>query len=192
MKKILIAVVLIALAFTLFKNNQIIKGPLLENKSNSSDIVLLSTGDIGLVRDVNYKILQNKDPNYPFIYIADFLRSADLSITNLEGPLINNCPIILEGFTFCGEDSNVSGLTFAGIDAASVANNHATNFGLDGLNETVSVLNSNGVRAFGLDGKIEYILVKNKRIALVGFVELGNNWAGLSNASEENVSSLIS
>ena len=143
-------------------------------------------------RDINYKIVLSKNPNFPFLKIADYLKSADLTITNLEGPLINNCPIIREGFTFCGEDSNVSGLNFAGIDAANLANNHTTNYGLEGLGETVQVLRSNNIVPFGIGDEVSYITIKDKRIALVGFVELGNSWEGLNNATQENVSSLVS
>ncbi len=167
-------------------------GPSSKEVSQPQEISLITTGDIGLVRDVNYKIILEKDSSYPFLKIADYLREADLTITNLEGPLIKNCPIIRDGFTFCGEDSNVSGLIYAGIDGASLANNHTTNYGLEGLEETVQILNSKGVKTFGLDEKIEYIQVKDKKIALIGFVELGNNWGGLSNAIPENVSTLTS
>lgn len=164
-----------------------------EIKSSADfEFSLISTGDIGLVRDINYKIELSKNPNYPFLKIADYLKSADFTITNLEGPLINNCPIIREGFTFCGEDENVSGLVYGGIDGANLANNHSTNYGLEGLGETVQVLRSNNIIPFGLDGQIEYVDIKGKKLALVGFVELGNSWEGLNNAREENVSGLIS
>lgn len=153
-------------------------------------ITLISTGDIGLVRDVNNKILQNRDSNYPFLKIADYLRDADLTVTNLEGPLIKDCPIILEGFTFCGESTNVKGLTYAGIDAANLANNHTTNYGLDGLGQTKNTLESNDIAAFGIENQIRYLQVGNKKVALVGFVELGDNWGGLNNATVENIKRL--
>ncbi len=155
------------------------------------DITLISTGDIGLVRDINYKILQKNNPNYPFLNIADYLKYADLTVINLEGPLIRDCPVILDGFTFCGDAENVKGLVFAGIDAANLANNHTTNYGLDGLEQTENILESNKIAAFGLEkNKIRYIKIKEKNIALVGFVELGNNWGGLNNATFENVTRL--
>lgn len=155
-------------------------------------ITLISTGDIGLVRDVNYRIQQKKDVNYPFLKIAEYLKNADLTVINLEGPVINNCPIIITGFKFCGNAQNANGLSFAGIDAANLANNHTTNYGLEGLRETVSALESVGIKPFGTDDQIQYIKLKNKIFALVGFVELGNNWAGLNNATAENVGKIVS
>lgn len=156
------------------------------------DFSLISTGDIGLVRDINYKIKLENNPDYPFLKIADYLSDADLTVANLEGPLIDNCPIIREGFTFCGETSNVSGLVFSGIDALSLANNHTTNYGMEGLKKTEQTLRLNNITPFGLDGKIEYLTVNGIKVALVGFIELGNNWGGLNNATVENVSNLIS
>src|SRR3989304_1687623 len=197
MKKLFAAVLLFVLVIIGFYVSQIDRGKVnISEKSGTNappqSITIISTGDIGLVRDINNEIQIRQDPNYPFLKIADFLKSADLTITNLEGPLIKNCPIVLTGFTFCGKYTNASGFTFAGIDAASLANNHATNFGFNSLTETTTVLKSNGIAPFGLADKIEYINIKNKKIALVSFVELGNNWAGLNNATSENVSRLVS
>ena len=159
--------------------------------NQSSEFTMISTGDIGLVRDVNYRIQQKNDPNYPFLHIAEYLRNADLTVINLEGPLISNCPIVITGFKFCGDLSNVSGLKYAGIDAANLANNHTTNYGLDGMRQTVQNLQQVGIVPYGLEGKIEYKIVKNHNISFVGFVELENNWAGLNNATVDNISTLV-
>ena len=193
MKKftILIFLGLIVVIF-LNRNKDILTSSLnIKKEPPQKEFYLISTGDIGLVRDVDFRIREKNDPNYPFLNIANYLRDADLAITNLEGPLIKDCPIIREGFNFCGKDINVLGLKFAGIDAVSLANNHTTNYGLEGLRETVSNLETNGIISFGLENQIKYLDIKDKKIALVGFVELGNNWGGLSNASDENVVSLV-
>lgn len=161
-------------------------------EAKSDTLTIISTGDIGLVRDINYQIQQKQDPKYPFLKIADYLKNADLTITSLEGPLIKNCPITLTGFKFCGEDSNVKGLVYAGVDAASLANNHSTNFDLDGLNQTSAVLKSASITSFGQNNNIEYLNITSKKVALVGFVELGNNWTGLNNATPVSVAKLVS
>lgn len=164
----------------------------IEKNPKYQTITLISTGDIGLVRDINDQIQKKQDPNYPFVKISQYLKNADFTVINLEGPLIKNCPITLTGFKFCGESTNVNGIVYAGVDAASVANNHSTNFGIVGLKETENSLRSNGIIPFGLENGIEYMEVRGKKIALVGFVELGNNWAGLNNAKVENVARLVS
>lgn len=191
---IAILVIIFGAIFINFTKPEII--PTISEKLTAShqddeSITIVTTGDIGLVRDINYQILQKNNPNYPFLEIKDYLSDADLTISNLEGPLIKNCPISREGFTFCGDERNVMGLVYSGIDAVNLANNHTTNFGIDGLNQTVNVLKLNNIAPYGYGNKIQYINIKNKKIALVGFVELGNNWGELNNATEENVSRLI-
>lgn len=205
MKKILVSLVLLIILIFIFYlyltptkqnivNSKPSANPVSDNGKGdrSQTITIISTGDIGLVRDINNEIQKRHDPNYPFFKIGDYLKNADLTIINLEGPLINNCPIILTGFKFCGEDTNVKGLIYAGIDAASLANNHSTNFGLDGLSQTSTVLKSAGITPFGQNNNIEYLNIKGKKVALIGFVELGNNWTGLNNATPENVAELVS
>lgn len=165
--------------------------PPVTSTTKESSFTLISTGDIGLVRYINYQIQQKKDPTYPFAKIAAYLKDADVTVTNLEGPLLKNCPLSVSGFNFCGQDTNVKGLVYGGIDVASVANNHSTNYGLNGLTETADVLKANNIKPFGLENQIEYLSVKGKKIAFVGFVELGSNWSGINNATKENVARLV-
>ncbi len=204
MKKLLVVLIILFLITTIFyfyksSNKQSFTNvpgaspaPDIREDIKSQTITLISTGDIGLVRDINNEIQKRHDPNYPFLKISEYLKNADLTITNLEGPLIKNCPIVLTGFTFCGEDTNAKGLAYAGIDAASLANNHTTNFGLEGLSQTSAILKSVNIKPFGQSNNIEHLNVKGKKVALVGFVELGNNWKGLNNATPSDVAKLVS
>ncbi len=158
---------------------------------NDFSFSLISTGDIGLVRDVNARVIEKNDPTYPFVGIADYLNHADLTITNLEGPLIKKCPIILTGYKFCGSQINTKGLKFAGIDAVSLANNHSTNYGQVGLDQTVEALSQEGITFFGTGDTVTYFDLNGRKVALIGFVELGNKWPGLNNATEENITNLV-
>lgn len=198
MKRFLVIAILIIIFGAIFVNLAkpeilpSISDKIITNNNQDKKITIVTTGDIGLVRDINYQIQQKKNPNYPFLEINEYLSDADLTISNLEGPLIKNCPISREGFTFCGDLENVKGLVYSGIDAVSLANNHTTNFGADGLKQTIDILKENNIVPYGYDNKIQYLDIKATRIALIGFVELGNNWGGLNNATEENVTKLIS
>ena len=171
--------------------NQLTFTPSASQVRNDFNFTLISTGDIGLVRDINAKVVAKNDPTYPFSNIADYLNHADLTITNLEGPLIEKCPIILTGFKFCGQSVNAKGLKFSGIDAASLANNHSTNYGQTGLKQTIDALSQEGITPFGTGDTVTYFDINGRKIALIGFVELGNKWAGLNNATEENVAELV-
>jgi len=194
MKKYVIFVLLgFVFLFVVFINSNADKSilePLAQKEHEKQSFTFITTGDIGLGRYVNYVILNNT-ADYPFSNISEHFNSADFVIANLENPLIKNCPVVVTGFKFCGSSENVSALVNANVKAVSLANNHATNYGLAGLQETMEVLDANGITGFGLNKKIEYLDIKGSRVALVGFVELGNNWGGLNNATEENIKNLI-
>ncbi|MBM4438070.1 MAG: CapA family protein [Actinobacteria bacterium] len=84
---------------------------------------LLVTGDVGLVRMVNYTNVQANDFTRPFLHTAELLRSADLTWVNPEGPLVPGCAPTHVGLVFCVDPRKADGLRFAGVDVASLANN---------------------------------------------------------------------
>jgi len=94
------------------------------------------------------------------------MRSADITYINLEGPLVSNCPLTDTGMKFCGQLANVEGLVGAGVDVASLANNHASNYGQAGLEETVQALQTSDIAVTGRGSPA--ILTKNN--TLVSFV----------------------
>lgn len=134
----------------------------------SNKITLAAVGDINLGREVNYQIIQRGNPNFPFEKIKNIISSADIAISNLEGPVIENCPIVRTGFRFCGQPENVQGLTFAGFDAMNLANNHINNYGLAGFKQTVRALQTNNINYF-FDDKIWYKKIGQTKLAFMGF-----------------------
>ena len=102
---------------------------------------LISTGDIMLGRSVMTKSLKDNDPNYPFLYVSDVLRNADIVFSNLENPIVDNCPYVNSGFKFCADPKMIEGLKYAGVDIVSLANNHILNYGKEGLSQTKKYLN---------------------------------------------------
>ncbi len=131
-------------------------------------ITIAAVGDISLAREVNYQIYQQNNPTYPFEKIASTIKRADLAMANLESPLIDNCPIIRSGFKFCGENTNVEGLTFAGFNTLNLANNHAHNYGIEGYQETKEILTQNNLSYFD-NQTIDYQNVKGIKLRIIGF-----------------------
>ncbi|MBI1871823.1 CapA family protein [Candidatus Curtissbacteria bacterium] len=136
--------------------------------------VIIATGDVLPARAINIKTIRFNNFNWPYEETADVLRSGDLTFINLETSLIKNCPQTSGGFKFCGDERNVSGLVFAGVDVANLANNHSGNYGLSGVDNTVNLLNSNGILVTGTNGPIykESIGVK---FAFLGYNDTGPN-----------------
>lgn len=122
--------------------------PLLQ--PNNQPITLIFTGDVMLGRSVNKNIVVNNDPTWPFRNVSEILAAADITYINLENPLVKDCPVIEGGFKFCGGLENALGLQYAGVDVASLANNHATNYGPEGLASTISTLELHGISPVGL------------------------------------------
>lgn len=106
---------------------------------------IILTGDVMLGRTVMSKSLSRKDTNYPFLNVAETLRSADLVFINLENPLVSGCPISNSGLKFCADPGMVSGLNYAGVDVANLANNHIENYGTEGEVETERILTGAGI-----------------------------------------------
>ena len=141
--------------------------PKLQNE-DPERITIIATGDVMLGRTVMIEAEEKEDPIYPFRKVADKLREADLVFINLENPIIPDCPKNDSGFKFCADPKMVAGLTFAGVDVASLANNHSGNYGKEGINETVKILEENGILVTGL-GDIVIKQYRNMSFGFLGF-----------------------
>jgi poly-gamma-glutamate synthesis protein (capsule biosynthesis protein) len=134
--------------------------------------VIIATGDVIPAREVNYQTVLHKDWTYPWRQTADDLKTGDLLFINLESPLIKGCPIIHGGFKFCGDERAIAGLDYAGVNVANLANNHLTNFGPAGTNETQILLAKHGIGMSGL-GLYEIRDIRGVKFAFLGFNGVG-------------------
>ena len=87
--------------------------------------------------------------------LSDF-HEADLSIVNLECPMINESAPIMKTGAILGVPSDcINGLQEAGIDVVNLANNHIMDHGLSGLNNTLEVCASAGISTVGAGENLE-------------------------------------
>lgn len=108
---------------------------------------VITTGDVIPARHVDVTIRRmNDDFMYPVEATKDITSDADITVINLEAPLIADCPYSDEGFTFCGRPGFVPSLVAAGVDVVTMENNHITNYGPDGFNETAQHLEAAGIK----------------------------------------------
>ena len=109
-----------------------------------------------------------------FASVAGLLRG-DIVFGNLEGPLTD-----ASGGSKCGADSTscfafrtppsyVAHLDAAGFDVVSVANNHAFDFGAEGVADTLEALAGAGIAATGPAGTTAVVEASGTRVAFVGF-----------------------
>lgn len=118
----------------------------------STSFTLLAVGDIMLDRSVFLKTKATGDWNHPFLLIDPLFQEYDLHLANLEGP-ITTFPSVANGtggarFTFTFSPNFVSPLQNR-FDFLSLANNHAHNFGQNGLEQTRKYLGDAEIRYFG-------------------------------------------
>lgn len=133
--------------------------------------ILIITGDVIPARGVNIEAIR-RGWIYPWQETMEFLKTGDLTIVNLEAPLLKNCPVMGEGFKFCGDARNIEGFVAAGVDMASLENNHITNFGLQGLNETITLLESKNI-SWGRRDHLGIKEVRGMTFGLLGFNGIG-------------------
>lgn len=157
-----------------------------KNLDQSKTVTLVATGDIIPARAVNLTAVNKNNFTWAFNNIAETLKSADITFINLETPLIKNCKTTNEGMVFCGDIRHLQGLLLSGVNVASLANNHAGNYGESGIKETVELLNKNGISTTGVDSPL-YKEVKGIRFAFLGYDDVTKPQPGVSNANEEKI-----
>jgi len=115
-------------------------------------ITLAFTGDVMFGRTVNSHLLATTtDDPYPFTHTADFLRTFDLTIGNLEcvvsrrgNPVDKPRPFILRG-----DPRAYKRLVHAGFDVVSVANNHSGDYGKEAFVDEIMTLPRHGIIPVG-------------------------------------------
>lgn len=122
---------------------------------------LMFGGDVMLGRIVKDAILRF-GPGYPLQPIADMMHAADLTVVNLECAItsrIDHWPGAPKAFYFGAPPQAVNTLFNAGVDLVSLANNHALDFGIAGLLDTLRYLHERGIRQAGAGADIDAALM---------------------------------
>src|SRR5689334_12869644 len=134
---------------------------------------LLVTGDVIPSRGVNFYATQRHDFLWPFRPTASYVADADITFIDLEAPLFTGCPVsAASSFTFCGDPRFMGGLKLMGADVASMANNHATNYGAEGIRLTDQLLQKNKILSTGL-GPVAVINVRGIKFGFIAFNGVG-------------------
>jgi poly-gamma-glutamate synthesis protein (capsule biosynthesis protein) len=136
---------------------------------------LLALGDINLGRTVG-QILLRGSIDYPFVFAAPVFRQYDVVFANLESQVTDQggeTQHPRDRYIFSAPPQAAAALSRAGISLVSTANNHAFDYGMRGLVETVDFLEAAGIRFTGSSkdsvGTFPPALVERNGITL-GFV----------------------
>lgn len=135
------------------------------------------TGDIMMGTTYPDTLLPPANGSYLFRDVKPLLRRADVAVGNLEGTLCDGGESTKEGphqYAFRTPVSFAPLLKDAGYDFLSMANNHANDFGLEGIEQTERALRSQGIRFAGLQGRVETAVITRKGVR-IGLCAFGHN-----------------
>ena len=103
---------------------------------------------------------------------------ADLAVGNLEGTLCDGSQSTKgEGpnvYSFRTPTTYVQWLKQAGFDFLSMANNHANDFGQEGILSTERMLQQEGIKYAGIEGRTETAVIERKGLR-IGICAFGHN-----------------
>jgi Bacterial capsule synthesis protein PGA_cap len=106
--------------------------------------------------------------------IAGVLRKADLAVVNLETAITERGTPAPKDFTFRAPPAALTALEEAGVDVATMANNHGLDFGPVGLRDSLAAAKAAGFPVVGVGRNAEeayrahLVTVKGQRIAVIG------------------------
>ena len=163
-------------------------GPVTMDFSAEKMVSLVFVGDMNLGRNVEETVVEEADGDFtfPFAYTGEYLSSFDLTFGNLESIISDQGENTKSYLAFLGlavslraAPEAVNGLTYAGFDVVSMANNHTGDYGQEAMLDCFNRLNNAGISPVGFgmnyDGAHTYVLkdVDETAIAYLAYTNVG-------------------
>lgn len=119
-----------------------------------------------------------RDPATALAPIAPVLQRADLAMVNLETALTDRGTPEDKQYTFRAPASALDALAGAGIDVATMANNHGRDFGPIGLQDTLAIIGGGRLPVVGIGANATQayaparFTIKGQRVAVIGATDV--------------------
>lgn len=140
--------------------------------------VIAMTGDIMMGTTYPGPALPANDGKSLFKDVKDILIKADIAVGNLEGTLCDSAETTKKksaySYAFLTPVRFAPRLTEAGYDFLSMANNHAFDFGIEGVLSTEKALEKEYIRYAGLKGRTKYAVLTRNGVRF-GLCAFGHN-----------------
>ena len=152
-----------------------------EAEPASDETILVFLGDVAPGRSMEAQ-LARYGPAYPWTGLAPLLHSADLAVANLECVLSTQGGPLKKSYLIRAHPRWGQALVEADLDLVTLANNHALDFGLAGLDSTLSTLQALGIATVGAGASPEAVhrpatfTLDGVRVAVLGYA--ANRWNG--------------
>ena len=130
-----------------------------------------------------------------FNSVTSYLNDADLTIGNLEGPIMTNdaplkkCLDSAYNYTFKMPDDYANNFKAAGFKILNLANNHIGDFGRAGIKNTMRVLNNAGIKFAGTR-ETPFTIYETKNLK-IGFCAFSPNSECFSVNDLKSVKSIV-
>ena len=148
-------------------------------KNSNTDCSLFISGDFCPAVIPSNLLFKQTTANSIFGDLYDIIRDSDLSITNLECPLTSTTDQTKKVGPNLKADPKIANLLKdAGFNMVTLANNHIFDFGQQGLEDTLKVLQKNGISHVGAGltlleaQRTLYQIIKGIKLAIVNFAEV--------------------
>ncbi|MBN8209840.1 CapA family protein [Bacillus sp. NTK071] len=152
-----------------------------ETEAIKDDALVTATmvGDIMMGRYVE-KATGEYGTDHPFKYVSTYFKNSDYVTGNFENPVVldENTPAVDKSVTLKTSEESAKALDRANFTVANLANNHMLDYGIEGLEDTLSTFKSldTGIVGAGdnLDEakQIHYTKVNGIKIATLGFNDI--------------------
>ena len=145
---------------------------------HAQELSIAMTGDVMMGTTFPSIMLPANDGRDLFKDAKSILSRADLTVGNLEGAICDGGKSTKgtgpNSYAFRTPTSYGHLLKEVGFDFMSMANNHANDFGLEGIESTESVLKSQGILFAGIAGRVESAILERKGLK-IGLCAFGHN-----------------
>jgi poly-gamma-glutamate synthesis protein (capsule biosynthesis protein) len=120
----------------------------------TDDVIPAEAVEVAAVGDVNLserigRLIAANGADYPWRAVAAHLSGADLAVANLECAASTLGRPAARTYVFRADPAALPAMATAGVDAASVANNHTFDYGPEAFLDTIANLRKAGLEAVG-------------------------------------------
>ena len=155
-------------------------------KKKITTVTISAAGDCTLGVDSRFNSTFNeyynqKGSNYFLKKVKKVFAKDDLTIVNFEGTLTNSYARANKQYTFKGPAKHVKILKKGSVEVVTLANNHTSDYGSQGLIDTKNTLKKNKIK-YCYNSTIAYKKVKGVKVAFIGFSQL----AGVSESQVDS------
>ncbi|HKC29343.1 MAG TPA: CapA family protein [Jatrophihabitans sp.] len=123
-------------------------GPQPAHARPAGEFTISFAGDVHFSGRVRTRL--DRDPATAFGQAAPVLRRADLTMVNLETAITSGGVQQNKLFTFRAPPEAFTALRDAGIDVATMANNHGADYGTPGLHDSLAAIRASGFPVIGI------------------------------------------